>query len=215
MHPFSFPNGLKFLDGYIWEPDQVKVWVNSEPIDYFRLHISYDTLAVPDLENICGPSYFRKAIEENAVGLTPAQRVLFPVIEDFEVHFVPGNKTSVTDDDQDTYQPCFFSASQGFLSDIAVSWDDYTVAHVCHNTFHVPCGSFAVPYFQLEQYFTILIAEKDGFVYVLRGEFENIQTEGYGIWFKVERNRYFSEWEKAIQMCHRYCVSGCASGYSG
>ncbi|GCE23116.1 hypothetical protein KDK_69160 [Dictyobacter kobayashii] len=69
MHTFSFPNGLKFLDGRIWEPDQVKVWMNSEAIHYFRIHISYETLAVPNLENICGLSYLRADMDKTMVKL--------------------------------------------------------------------------------------------------------------------------------------------------
>lgn len=50
----------------------------------------------------------------------------------------------------------------------------------------------------------MLISEWEGFVYILSGSFEEVsEKKGYRTWFRVARQQYLDQWEKAIQPCRQ------------
>ena len=54
-----------------------------------------------------------------------------------------------------------------------------------------------------------MIVEEGNFVYILHGNNEEKETLafGYPISFKVECERYFTQWKNAIQLCCDYCTT--------
>lgn len=67
----------------------------------------------------------------------------------------------------------------------------------------IPLGDFITPFSDLDQGWEIVIAEYEGYVYVLEGLFDYSRIKGYDTWFKVPKNLYLSKWQEAIRACRR------------
>jgi hypothetical protein len=78
----------------------------------------------------------------------------------------------------------------------------------------IPHGDFTLPYYDLEQGIDLLITEDDHFVYVLFGDWENHNSHEpgvwheienfYDIWVKIRRERYYEQWNIAIEQSRAY-----------
>lgn len=120
----------------------------------------------------------------------------FPLIEDFEVVMVGFTLKHRQEDHLPTYYSAkFFSPSRGFLAHLLFD----TPQDLCQPDFAIPSGTFSEPYDDLDQGWNMLVAEDQTFVYVITGNWEI--GEGQRTWFKVEKDRYYRQWEKAIQFC--------------
>ena len=96
----------------------------------------------------------------------------------------------------------FFSSSNGFLVDFI--YKNYSAHHLIANKFLFPRGDFIHPFYDLEQGWIVEIAEQNEFVYILYGIYEQVsEGVGYHTWFKVDKQRYYDQWEKAIALCHK------------
>jgi hypothetical protein len=133
-------------------------------------------------------------------GNPPAMKKLplqqFPLIENFQVILEEMRKTQ----EQKSllgYHVCFSSPSRGYIANFP--WWDHVEKEMRRDDFSIPLGDFKKPFLDLEQGWEIVIAEHEGYVYVLQG----IGRQWYDTWFKVSTPLYLSTWHKAIQMCRR------------
>ena len=185
------------LEGKKYSAREIPAWWKNETyLPYFFLHIA--TSQVPSVDPI------RLALFSpgNAIDLDRFPCEKFPLVEDFEVILWGDIQNDTEESELQDYSLCFFSVQRGFLADF--DRGPYTVQDLLTESFHIPCGDFAFPYFELEQGWVLLIAEKENFVYILTGSFEQIlEKRGYHTWFKVEKQRYYSQWAKAIDIYQR------------
>jgi hypothetical protein len=129
--------------------------------------------------------------------LTPAQKAAlplenFPLIEDFEVILLPFPAWRR----REGYHLAFFSQQQGLLTSFGFwghAYLDYTDENFC-----IPLMNF----WDREQAWEQIIFEKDGYVYVLEGDFDD-HTVGYYCWFRVRKERYLAEWQAALEVCRQ------------
>jgi hypothetical protein len=124
----------------------------------------------------------------------------FLLIEDFQVileEVRPAKKKRSTLG----YHIRFFSPSRGYIANFPW-WDDVEKG-MLRDDFSIPLGDFMTPFSDLEQGWEIVIAEHDGYVYVLQGQFDQSPIKGYTIWFKVPKSLYLSKWQETIQACRR------------
>jgi hypothetical protein len=75
--------------------------------------------------------------------------------------------------------------------------------------FAPPLGNIQSPYSDFEQGWEIAIAEYDHFVYVLEGNFDRINVEGYHSWFKVTEETYLRQWRRGMQLCRELISFPC------
>lgn len=115
----------------------------------------------------------------------------FPIIQDFQI-VLENNIDSTMG-----YHLRFFSSPLGFIA--SFPWWDHAERDLARTDFVVPTGSCDAPYWDVEQGWDLTIFEKDDFVYVIEGDFD--ETDSYHSWFKVPADRYFAEWKKAISAC--------------
>jgi hypothetical protein len=150
------------------------LWQNDAPL----LPLSYRAANPPDME------------------LLPLAE--FPLIPDFEIWL-----TCFLDSGQAPfgYHVSFFSPSHGFIA--SFPWWDYAENTLIMKDFEIPIGDFDFPFSDLEQGWEIVIAKKDGLVYVMQGQLGQRKFDGYSAWFKVLQQDYFSQWHKAIELCKK------------
>lgn len=192
--------GWKILGGKSYTRKEAPSgWHNDTAISYSRLHISHSQLPFVDPER---HDHFIKA---NV--LDPKQLPLhtFPLIEDFEVILCATLSNRSNEENQLRYRAGFFSPSRGWLT--IFRYGNFTPQDLSESHFTIPCGDFTTPYCDYDQGWAILIAERDEMVYILTGNFEKLlEKKGYHTWFKVEKSRYYHQWEKAIDLCRQWCA---------
>ena len=115
----------------------------------------------------------------------------FPLVEDFEL------RLEINAENSFGYHLYFFSASRGFIA--SFPWNDNVERWFIDEHFGIPFGNFERPFRGVEQSWDIVIAAKEDFVYILQGTFND--SAGYHCWFKVRKDLYLAEWQKAIQAC--------------
>jgi len=158
--------------------DLPPTWVNETPL----LLSSYRAANPPDME------------------LLPLAE--FPFISDFEIRltcFLNSGQAPFG------YHVSFFSPSHGFIA--SFPWWDYAENTLSMKNFEIPIGDFDFPFSDLEQGWEIVIAKKDGLVYVMQGQLDQRKFDGYSAWFKVLEQDYFSQWYKAIELCKKLTES--------
>lgn len=192
--------GWKILGGKTYElSDAPSWWSNEIPLLYSTLHIMHSQL--PFVE----PGKHEQYIKANIIDAHQLPLREFPLIEDFEVILWTTLSNHSPNESQLLYQVYFFSQSRGLLARLR-HWD-YTLQELCRANFTIPHGDFTTPYFDFDQGWALLIAEHDEFVYILTGSFEDLLAEkGYRTWFKVEKSRYFRQWEQAVQLARQWCA---------
>lgn len=120
------------------------------------------------------------------------------MIEDFEVILQGVIDKKRQQKEPHEYNVFFFSPSRGYLAHFLPGC--YTSHELQQDTFTIPIGNFTTPYVDFDQSWAILLAADDTFVFILMHVGEG---EGYQTWFKVEKRRYYQQWEKAIQLCRK------------
>lgn len=134
----------------------------------------------------------------------------FPLMEDFEVILEWFVKKHLLEEKAFQYEVNFFSLSHGYLAHF---WTNNTVQDLCREDFIIPCGTFDAPFIDFAYRWgeSILIAEDEQFVYVLTHNekesayhFPALTDYEHSIWFKIEKRRYYSQWEQAIQLCRTW-----------
>jgi len=134
-----------------------------------------------------------------------------PLMEDFEVvleAFVAKHRLEET---TLQYTVRFLSSAYGYLTHFR---DNYTAQDLCREDFLVPGGTIDAPFIDFEQRWgwSLLIFSDEKFVYVLTHRetesvvcyFPAFRDYEQNIWFKIEKSRYYSQWEKALQLCHAW-----------
>ena len=132
--------------------------------------------------------------------LTPAQiealpLETFPIIDDFEIALTKGKWASWKSWRYHLafFNVTFFSQQRGFLTCFGL------LGHIEWNFFE---ESFEpLNFWDRDQGWDQIIFEKDEYVYLLEGNFDD--TSGYYCWFRVRKERYLAEWQSAIEACRR------------
>lgn len=119
----------------------------------------------------------------------------FPLIENFQV--LLEKMTNSQEQSIFGYHVTFYSPYRGYIA--RFPWWDNAEKDLRREDFSIPLGSFKKPFVDLEQGWKIVIAEHEGYIYVLQG----IGRQWYDAWFKVSRHLYASKWQEAIQLCRR------------
>lgn len=130
-------------------------------------------------------------ISNMTLGLAPLDQ--FPLIEDFEVRL-----EAYEDSPDFGYHLRFFSPSRGYVA--SFPWWDFVERKLIRDDFKIYMGDLQKPVSDVEQGWEIVIAAHGDYVYVLEGDFD-APADGYYSWFKVEKDRYVAEWQKAIDAC--------------
>ena len=191
--------GERCLVEEFYSPEEIPhQWKNEVPLLYNHTHIAHSHIP------FINPEIHGHFITGNIVNTTQFPVERFPLIEDFEVILWTGLSNWDKDESQLVYEVSFFSPSRGFLAALR-SWD-YTPKELSQDSFEIPIGDFQMPYYDFDQGWAILIAEHDAFIYILQGSFEEVfDKKGYYTWFKVEKERYYSQWKRAIVLCRDFC----------
>jgi hypothetical protein len=135
--------------------------------------------------------------------LNPLQMPLrdYPLIEDFELLVDCWDEPQSLTKEGWHYALRFTSPSRGYLTSILEG--DFQ-----RSDFVLPRGTFDKPYHLAGGWDTLdtLIAENNGFVYILTDNRDFMLTESgnrvsfYSAWFKVDKDRYYNQWEQAIYL---------------
>lgn len=129
--------------------------------------------------------------------LTPAQiealpLETFPIIDDFEIALTKGKWESWREH-LAFFNVAFFSQQRGFLTTFGwwghIQWDFFEASFQPLN------------FWDREQGWDQIIFEKDEYIYLLEGNFDD--ASGYSCWFRVRKERYLTEWQLAIEACRR------------
>jgi len=130
----------------------------------------------------------------------------FPLIRDFEVRLedikVQGESTL-------GYTVHFFSPARGYIADFYLG--DHAERDLIRDDFKIPLGDLQKPFFDSDQGWEITIASNDDYVYILEGDADAPADKGYFAWFKVSRETYLAEWQKAIELCRKTFLRQCLS----
>ena len=189
----------KVLGGKTYAEEEIpNWWRNTERIPYSRLHITFSERKAAD------PARLELFMDENRIVPDSLPLNEFPSVEDFEVvlwgMFSEDEVQMEEDQNATRYHVRFFSQERGFLA--SFFYNDYNAEDLLAEHFQIPHGDFTLPYFDLEQGWAMLIAEREENVYILAGNFEELlEKKGYHTWFKVEKKRYYDQWEKTLQLC--------------
>lgn len=115
----------------------------------------------------------------------------FPLIEDFEIIIKDCGKNL-------GLHLYYFSKKLGKTIASFPWWDNVNRDFVNMSLDNIPIGNIESPFDKLEQSWQIVIWEKRDFVYIIEGEdpccFE------FPRWFKVEKAKYFAEWDRILKM---------------
>ncbi|GCE25852.1 hypothetical protein KDA_13360 [Dictyobacter alpinus] len=187
-----------------WEAfEDIKTWINSSPHPYLRGHLFHGVLQFPSPYLLAHPAKLNEILRSNAIDLATFKPEAFPLITDFKVKVTVDVGDFSHPEPDLRFRAAFLSDSLGALAGVEGGWpESYYSEPLLRDHFCIPWGNFAQPYYEFDQGFALLIAEDDGFVYILEGDDDKIGTVGYEVWFKVESERYFSQWLQAIQLCH-------------
>jgi hypothetical protein len=168
---------FQIIDGPSYNDDnRPPFWHNNAPLDLEK---------------------YLNVIQANILDAEQLPLDAFPLIEDFEI--LLEQLTTRYASGKEFISDVFvwlFSPSRGYLAYIR---EHDSHKDLCRLDFTIPHGDFRTPYADLDQGWNILLAEDEIFVYVLTGNWE--LEEGYQTWFKVEKTRYYRQWERAIQRC--------------
>lgn len=120
----------------------------------------------------------------------------FPLIEDFEIvlermHIIYEKVETISDAFVWLYSP-----SRGYLTHMLLH---NSQKDLCKPDFTIPHGDFQHPHDDIDQGYDILLFEDELFVYIITGNWEIKDSDD--TWFKVEKHRYYQEWERAIARC--------------
>lgn len=196
-------------------------WTNDQPLPYFRGHATHDQLVYVQADMPKFQEWLQRNedfFQRNAIDEEHFPVENFPLIEDFEVvldeeallnlkqkgkrQYTDGEITELSLHYSSNFS--FFSPSRGILAHPP----SCPLEALCQEHFVIPWGDFATPYYDFDQGWEFLLAEKDGFMYILEGSYDAEPQGGYDRWFKVDVTRYKSEWERVIQICRDICT-GC------
>jgi hypothetical protein len=122
----------------------------------------------------------------------------FPLIDNFEVWL---ESMSVAGEALFGFHVHFYSASRGYVA--TFPWWDHVERDLIRDDYQFPVADSRNTFYDLEQGWEILIFASNDFVYVLQGDFETTVDEGYYAWFKVNKDLYLAEWQKAITLCKK------------
>ncbi len=164
---------------------------------YEHPHVVYGEL--PYLYNelqYSDPERYACFVEANVLDTKQLPLATFPLIEDFEIH-LEHSITKYINGKEYTSEVFvwLFSASRGYLTHF-LNHDH--AQDLCQPDFIIPYGDFQKPYADFDQGYHILMFEDEMHVYILAGIWE---MKAYHTWFKVEKNRYYRQWESAVQHC--------------
>ncbi|GCE12016.1 hypothetical protein [Tengunoibacter tsumagoiensis] len=192
--------GVTFLGGPTYsEGEYPPRWHNETPLPYRHYHMIYSQ--TPFLT----PEKREQILKKNEFDVTQLQLERFPCIDDFEVVMRAPLFESENQENDFDYTACFFSPSRGYLAGFCYyTHEDYTTAIMSQAETVIPWGTLTFPYYDFGQSYAFMVMEADGYIYVLNGTYEEAGTKGYKNWFKVEKNRYFSQWEHARQLSRAY-----------
>lgn len=192
----------KMLGGKAYTASEEPHWWNSQKyLPYFSPHIV--SAQIPFID----PVRHKQALQENRIDPESLPLNDFPLIEDFEVVLWRSVHEDFREDSEEQsipwYKVYFFSASTGFLATFLHA--DFLARDLCADDFRLPSGDFGCPYFDFDEGWIMLIAEWEDFVYILAGSYEDvsIRKKGYRTWYKVEKQRYYSQWENAVHLCRQ------------
>ncbi len=87
----------------------------------------------------------------------------------------------------------FFSQQRGFLTRFGL------LGHIEWDFFEE--GFRPLNFWDRDQGWDQIIFDKDEYVYLLEGNFDD--ASGYNSWFRVRKERYLAEWQSAIEVCRR------------
>ncbi len=120
----------------------------------------------------------------------------FQLVEDFELRL-----EFVLKIPEFGYHARFYSAPRGYIS--TFGWRDHIERDLIRENFKIPLGNFDRPYHDIDEGWEIHIALVDDSVYVLEGNGEGNDDvpSVYHSWYKVRKDLYLAEWQKAIQAC--------------
>ncbi|GCE12023.1 hypothetical protein [Tengunoibacter tsumagoiensis] len=199
----NYTNGLwgeKILGGPAYPFSEFQgIWKNERPLPYHYLHLAYTPTSPVSLERY-------RAFKENRVDLDQLRPEIFPVIDDFEVIMSAAIYYELQKEEELEFEASFFSPSLGSLGGLEYYEKStrYTSEVLSRPDFLVPYGHIDVPYFELDQELAFMIVEWERYIYILGGSFEDVGTRGYDTWFKVQSDRYFSQWEQARNLARDY-----------
>ena len=178
------------LDGPTYtEENRPPFWRNDISLNYKNFHITHGQLP------LIASTFPEGTLEAYPLDTTQLPLHLFPLVEDFEIILEGSIATNRQGKDPFEYNVFFFSPSRGHLAHFL--FGEYTPSKICQDNFVIPSGSFITPYFDFDQGWQLLLAADAAFVYILTGILE------YETWFKVEKSRYYQQWEQAIQLCRK------------
>jgi len=179
------------LGGRTYTRDEMpSQWENDLPLAYEHFHITRGQLPY------VAANFPAHTIEAYPLDINQFPLASFPLLEDFHVILIgaiaEGKKESLN---LLSYEVNFLSPSRGFLAHFL--YGVYTTLLIRQEGFIIPIGTFDTPYFDFDQGWIILLAADETFVYILTG---SGLGEPYSTWFKVEKTRYYEQWEQAIQL---------------
>lgn len=135
----------------------------------------------------------------------------FPLIEDFEVVLEAFVRKHLLEKMALQFQVKFLSSTSGYLTHFR---KNDALQHLCREDFRIPDGTLDAPFIDFEQRWgwSLLIFSDEQFVYVLTYRetepvvcyFPTFRDYEQNVWFKVEKSRYYDQWEKAIQLCQAW-----------
>lgn len=200
---------LQRMDGQLIALEKrAKWWMHDVPLYYAHSHIDY--LDVEEyLPRLDGSQRF-KYIQEHAINLELLPPLNdFLLVEDFEVSM----ESSIAKHELHKKRiPYFFamlySPTLGYLGTFSGNMKSN---YLCQPDFVIPHGDFTLPYYDFDQGIDQLIFEDEQYVYILSGDGKFHSTGEAGIvkcyydrWFKVSKQRYYEQWEIAIQWSCAY-----------
>jgi hypothetical protein len=128
----------------------------------------------------------------------------YPLIEDFEVMLEGVTSKHKLGKEEPSYFVWLFSPSRGYLTYI-LGADE--LEELRDLDFVLPHGTFNHPYYDVDQGWEMVLAEDGDFVYILAGGWRELESYGvYTTWFKVEKKRYYHQWEQAIRLARSLLV---------
>ncbi|HLV98891.1 MAG TPA: hypothetical protein VKT82_09465 [Ktedonobacterales bacterium] len=138
--------------------------------------------------------------EDQGFATSPVAPRDYPLIEDFEVLLEGVISKHRLGKAMPYYMAWLFSPSRGYLTYI-LGADE--LEDLCRPDFTLPPADFAHPYHDIDQNWHVLLAEDDEYVYILAGGRDGKPLfDMYHTWFKVEKNRYYQQWEQAVHQAH-------------
>ncbi len=171
----------------------------AKPVGQEKDHYVFHVLGGPTYSEEDRPRHWHK---KSRLGLRNPRDMKqlpldqFPLIEDFQV-ILEEVRTTQEQKSSLGYHVCLSSPSRGYIA--TFPWWDHVEKEMRRDTFSIPLGDLKKPFDDQDQGWRIVIAEHEGYVYVLQG----IGREWYDRWFKVSTPLYVSKWHQAIQLCRR------------